>query len=104
MNKVTGRSSSWMSGRAHHSDVDVPEPHRPGRRSRRTKLLSKEDIEGSIGDHLTLMAQKTAIQEYMDSIDWNQRENATQFGKDHPFTYLKFLIDALEKDRISTGS
>lgn len=65
------------------------------------ELLSIDDINGSIGYHLTVMDARTVVKEYMTVIEdgWEKEGYADKFGMDPPFHYLKILLEELALKR-----
>lgn len=68
---------------------------------KKEKLLSIDDIDGSIGYHLTVMGTRTVIAEYMDFMKngWKKKGYAEKFGMQQPFHYLKMLLEDLALER-----
>lgn len=66
------------------------------------KILSPDDINGSVGYHLTVMLRRNVIQEYMKLIreDWKRDgRHAERFGMEQPFHHLRNLFNYLELKR-----
>ena len=66
---------------------------------KKEKLLSIDDIDQSIGYHLSVMGTRTVIDEYMKFIEnsWKTGGYAEKFGMQQPFHYLKMLLEDLER-------
>ena len=65
------------------------------------ELLSIDDINGSIGYHLTVMDARPVVEEYMTVIEdgWKKEGYADKFGMDPPFHYLNILLARLAQKR-----
>lgn len=68
---------------------------------KKEKLLSMNDINGSIGYHLTVIGEKAVIAEYMSIMEegWKKGEYAEKFGMQEPFRDLKDLLRDLTLER-----
>ena len=68
---------------------------------KKEKLLSIDDINGSIGYHLAVMSARTIVSEYMNIIeaDWEKGGYAKKFGIQEPFRDLKVLLRDLTLER-----
>lgn len=69
------------------------------------KVLSLNDINGSIGYYLMVMASRRVIKEYMNLIvaSWEKHEQkqgyAKAYGIEQPLLDLKRLLDDLQRER-----
>ena len=68
---------------------------------KKEKLLSMDDIDGSIGYHLTVIGERTVIAEYMRIMEegWKKGKFSKKFGMQEPFQDLKDLLRNLTRER-----